>query len=583
MDFSESTKIVANRIQTLDPENVSKIIGYLLLQDHGEKEMLRLAFGPDTQLLSLISKAKADLGLSSKLPVLAPIPRALIQPSPPISDIPLQFTPFTPVVSRPFSSPTTFQAAAAQYWEPQLVSVDQQQVHALDFVHPAAFADLLEDDYLLHDPAQFLSMEDQIEHVSPVGADFLGNYCYPESTLDSLSARSRRSPSLPEFPIKACHYFKKGYCKHGTNCRYLHGLDLPDSFSQIFIPSSNDLVDKDHVFPPVSLEKLELEIMELLKSRKGMPVSIASLPMMYYEKYGKTLQAEGYLTESQRHGKAGYSLTKLLARLNNSIRLIDRPHGQHSVILAEDAPKYMEYRSERSDLAAVVAGSRQIYLTFPAESTFTEDDVSNYFMSFGPVQDVRIPCQQKRMFGFVTFLFPETVKLILQKGNPHFVCDSRVLVKPYKEKSRLVDRKYTGKTDPPMCCPSHFVDIDAELHSMPRVCPGSRLLSTQLIKEHELMLEFETRRLSELQLAPKQLTQQPLLSFSMEESKVTEACADDNEFNYLLDVSSNGSTSDDKARHTNSSCNDQDSQGINLPESPFASSAIVNSISRVLY
>ncbi|CAN1223029.1 hypothetical protein LINPERPRIM_LOCUS1978 [Linum perenne] len=46
--------------------------------------------------------------------------------------------------------------------------------------------------------------------------------------------------------------------------------------------------------------------------------------MMYYEKYGRTLQAEGYLTESQRHGKAGYSLTKLLARLSNSIRLLDR-------------------------------------------------------------------------------------------------------------------------------------------------------------------------------------------------------------------------------------------------------------------
>lgn len=62
------------------------------------------------------------------------------------------------------------------------------------------------------------------------------------------------------------------------------------------------------------------------------------------------------------------------------------------------------------------------------------------FRSFGPVQDVRIPCQQKRMFGFVTFMYPETVKLILTKGNPHFVCGARVLVKPYREKSRLVDR-----------------------------------------------------------------------------------------------------------------------------------------------
>lgn len=60
--------------------------------------------------------------------------------------------------------------------------------------------------------------------------------------------------------------------------------------------------------------------------------------------------------------------------------------------------------------------------------------------TFGPVQDVRIPCQQKRMFGFVTFVDADTVKLILSKGNPHYVCGARVLVKPYREKSKLVDR-----------------------------------------------------------------------------------------------------------------------------------------------
>lgn len=59
---------------------------------------------------------------------------------------------------------------------------------------------------------------------------------------------------------------------------------------------------------------------------------------------------------------------------------------------------------------------------------------------FGPVNDVRIPYQQKRMFGFVTFQYSETVKLILAKGNPHYVCDSRVLVKPYKEKGKVPDK-----------------------------------------------------------------------------------------------------------------------------------------------
>lgn len=56
-----------------------------------------------------------------------------------------------------------------------------------------------------------------------------------------------------------------------------------------------------------------------------------------------------------------------------------RPHGQHAVILAEDAPKYMDVRGDRNEPGHIVNGSRQIYLTFPAESTFTEDDVSNYF------------------------------------------------------------------------------------------------------------------------------------------------------------------------------------------------------------
>ena len=53
---------------------------------------------------------------------------------------------------------------------------------------------------------------------------------------------------------------------------------------------------------------------------------------------------------------------------------------------------------------------------------------------------MRIPYQQKRMFGFVTFVYPETVKLILAKGNPHFICDARVLVKPYKEKGKVPDK-----------------------------------------------------------------------------------------------------------------------------------------------
>ncbi|KAL7181472.1 hypothetical protein ACSBR1_040378 [Camellia fascicularis] len=91
-------------------------------------------------------------------------------------------------------------------------------------------------------------------------------------------------------------------------------------------------------------------------------------------------------------------------------------------------------------LEMVNPSSRQIYLTFPVDSTFRDEDVSNYSSIYGPVQDVRIPYQQKRMFGFVTFVYPGTVKLILAKGNHHFVCDARVLVKPYKEKGKVPDK-----------------------------------------------------------------------------------------------------------------------------------------------
>lgn len=565
MDFSESTKVVYNRIQKIEPENVSKIIGYLLLQDHGERDMIRLAFSPDNLIQSLINKAKTELGLC-KLAVSAPISPSQVNQVP-VSDPPLQFTPYTSNLTRPISSPTPL-GAVNPFRDPQLPG-DQQPLQNVEFV-PPGYSDSAIEDYRLQNQMQFLP-------------DFSSNYCYHEPALSVRT--SQRSPSLPEFPLKVCHYFNKGFCKHGSNCRYFHGHPMAESFSH---PNLNELSNDDHVVSPGSLEKLEIEIIELLKSRRGFPISIASLPMMYYEKYGRTLQAEGYLTESQRHGKAGYSLTKLLARLKNSIRLLDRPHGQHSVILAEDIPKFLEYAGEKTEPGGIIAGSRQIYLTFPAESNFTEQDVSNYFNKYGPVQDVRIPCQQKRMFGFVTFVYAETVRHILSKGNPHFVCGARVLVKPYREKSRLVDRKFSEKMQHSMCYNSHFIDADSEFHSMPRVCENARFLRKQFMEENEQALELERRRLSEMHLAAKPLSHHFYYGYPMDEFKHPEAHAEQaefpsaKEFTYLLDVLNNGSTSEGKIRHVNSNYNDQDSsQGINLPESPFAS-PIVSGISTVM-
>ncbi|KAH9299126.1 hypothetical protein KI387_030808, partial [Taxus chinensis] len=54
-------------------------------------------------------------------------------------------------------------------------------------------------------------------------------------------------------------------------------------------------------------------------------------------------------------------------------------HGQHAVVLAKDASRFKKYRAEPNDIADLIARSRQIYLAFPSERTFTEEDVSNYF------------------------------------------------------------------------------------------------------------------------------------------------------------------------------------------------------------
>ncbi|KAJ8430522.1 hypothetical protein Cgig2_012921 [Carnegiea gigantea] len=555
MDLSDATKVLLERIQKLEPEIATKIIGFILIQDHGERDMIRWAYAPEKLLQDLVHETMLQLGYLSKPSVSGSLSSPIAVNPPPVSDVPLNYMPFSPNGSRSFSPQGTFRIPGEPYWDPQLTP-EQQSVGSSEF---ASFAcgDLVAEDYRLSYQAQFLGFEDQLDPGNTGVEGFSGYFYCPDAALSNLNGRTnRRSPSLPDFPIKICHYFNKGFCKHGSSCRYLHGTD---SFSTSFGPG--ELGPEDHVFSPGSLEKLELEITELLKLKRGNPVSIASLPMLYYEKYGRTLQAEGYLTESQRHGRAGYSLTKLLARLK-SIRLIDRPHGQHSVILAEDASKYnLEIRSERNDPGPIVSGSRQIYLTFPAESTFTEEDVSNYFSSFGVVEDVRIPCQQKRMFGFVTFASANTVKTVLAKGNPHFVCGSRVLVKPYREKSKLVFRKYMEKNDHGMHYPGSYLDLEPEFPSMGR-CEPPRFLRRQLMeREQAHALEMERRRLSKLQLKCKHIHNRQYIDYAVEELNASEDPSkfpSAEHFQYLLGVLNNSSISDDRPKRTGTDYSDHD-------------------------
>lgn len=78
-------------------------------------------------------------------------------------------------------------------------------------------------------------------------------------------------------------------------------------------------------------------------------------------------------------GSALNTCFSLLLRHKHTAAFLNRPHGQHAVVLAEDAHRFTAFRGERDDLSGVNPSSRQIYLTFPAESSFTEEDVTSHF------------------------------------------------------------------------------------------------------------------------------------------------------------------------------------------------------------
>ncbi|OEL23678.1 hypothetical protein BAE44_0015303 [Dichanthelium oligosanthes] len=75
----------------------------------------------------------------------------------------------------------------------------------------------------------------------------------------------------------------------------------------------------------------------------------------------------------------------------------------HYIVPVEDAPKYLAHGSK-------------FYVVFVPESKFTEEDVWNYFSQYGTVNNVRIPPQGRRMYGFVSFQNPGRQNRSYHKG-----------------------------------------------------------------------------------------------------------------------------------------------------------------------
>lgn len=261
MEIGNYTQLVLQRVQRVEPENATKIFGYLLLH-HTLEELREYAVGDEEQIHSLVAEAKSYLMSSPKLSSSERLHPFISQ---------------NRTVHPPFSSSSSFRSP------PSLHQASNQQYFAQN--------------------NDFWGMEDRLQSTNPMDFDLQGNFYFPDAGL-----ASRNQSQL------SCHYFYKGYCKHGQSCKFSHGQTNPDIINQMPGIGLNESTIEDNMLSHGCLKDLEAEIAEILRARRGLPVTIASLPMLYQEMYGKALQAEA---------KAGFSLTSLLSRLRN-VRLMDR-------------------------------------------------------------------------------------------------------------------------------------------------------------------------------------------------------------------------------------------------------------------
>ncbi|KAG2674793.1 hypothetical protein I3760_13G154500 [Carya illinoinensis] len=526
MDPFEATNVVFSKIKFLEPENASKIMGYLLIQDLGENDLIRLALGSETYLQALIFKAKTQLGLPSNI---ISTPSTPSSPSPlnPIAR-PTNANPFShssPRLPNGFDFHKNPSTASSNSWllsgfSNKPISPKSSPLLTYDNIRAGSLAsrsfpyskngfengggtntDLIDEHHLneylsfLNDSSSSSRTEDLLDpgfefghevHNWAHSANHGEAHLHRRSYSASEACFASEEPGL-ESGYKPCLYFARGFCKNGSNCKFVHGgfVDSVDSPSGPIVGS------------PSKFEELELHE-EMMRFKAAQQQRLAAQQFM-----------AGVSPSQSAYNKY---MNFLLQQQTEPQRAVAAPTA---FMMGEDFFKFGRCRPERNDLLAMASteklnsASRQIYLTFPADSTFKDEDVSEYFSNFGPVQDVRIPYQQKRMFGFVTFIYSETVKLILAKGNPHFICDSRVLVKPYKEKGKFPDKRQQQQLErgefSPCSSPSGLDSRESyDLPHAPRMFYNTQemILRRKLEEQTELQqaIELQGRRLINLQL-----------------------------------------------------------------------------------
>lgn len=513
MDTHEITNILLTKLKSLDPENAARIMGFILIQVPSEKDLLRLAFGPETLLQNVVFKAKIHFGLSTN---------TFSTPSTPSSPLPLN------PIARPCNNTNPFSQSSPRVtnndsfldfgknpppnpWPAHGLpnnsnintSISPKSSPFLSYDNIRLGSVLVPpfsrnggndggdcsnnsvdfpDEYQLDDYLSFLDDPSSKNEGFMDQRVQLGGY--PVDNGDSHLHRRRFSESDACFGAedggfglgyKPCLYFARGFCKNGESCKFVHGGEnmAEDNGGGVLVGS------------PREMEELYLQQQEELMRMKA--------------------------AQQQQQQRLAYNkyMNFLLQQQNKTDRL-----GAAAAMMGNEFYNFSRLRGGRNDFFAMGmaekanSASRQIYLTFPADSSFKDEDVSNYFCSFGPVQDVRIPYQQKRMFGFVTFVHPETVKEILAKGNPHYICESRVLVKPYKEKGKVANKmqqllergNFSPTSSPSGFDPRELRDLHLGarmLYNTPEI-----MLRRKLEEQAELQqaIELQGRRLINLQL-----------------------------------------------------------------------------------
>ncbi|RYR07922.1 hypothetical protein Ahy_B05g075421 [Arachis hypogaea] len=79
------------------------------------------------------------------------------------------------------------------------------------------------------------------------------------------------------------------------------------------------------------------------------------------------------------------------------------------------------------------------------------------------------------MFGFVTFIDPQTAKIILDKGNPIMFVGLG---------------NYADRIQYSMCYSPHHIDMDSEMNSIPRSCGNAKSLRRQLMEDVAVCPKF---------------------------------------------------------------------------------------------